>query len=220
MQTNHYNRNIVLGGLKTAIARDDNGDVLYEVVYSEIVDDLVNPEGVSVPESIVWKKPISLQLGPWTINNGQIFSSSGSTYTSYTPGSVQKFYPASLDNMRNIIIDNLTQDTDNLLLPKWMTSQQENGNTLGFIKCWVICYTKPGYSTTIKDNIENNWQYTLSDIDCSLDRYYVDRSTTYNWDIDLSIPAWVEVPSEITTSTNLEQHDMVVLFPRKTILPN
>ena len=30
-------RKLVLGELKTAIARDDNNNILYEVVYSEIL---------------------------------------------------------------------------------------------------------------------------------------------------------------------------------------
>ena len=32
----HYDKNIVLGELKTAVAKDDNGDVIYEVIYSTI----------------------------------------------------------------------------------------------------------------------------------------------------------------------------------------
>ena len=32
----HYDKDIVLGELKTAVAKDDNGDVIYEVIYSTI----------------------------------------------------------------------------------------------------------------------------------------------------------------------------------------
>jgi len=32
----HYDKNITLGEIKTAVARDDNGNVIYEVIYSEI----------------------------------------------------------------------------------------------------------------------------------------------------------------------------------------
>jgi hypothetical protein len=40
---NHYWRNITLGELKTAVARDSSGNIIYEVVYSAIVDNLVSP---------------------------------------------------------------------------------------------------------------------------------------------------------------------------------
>lgn len=222
IQTNHYTRQLGLTDLKTAIARDENGDIIYEVVYSELVDDLINPDGVSIPESIRWERPVSLNLGPWTVNNSDIYSSysyDNTYYTSLSPGSVRVLYPGSLDNMRSKVIQSLGQNSDPNLLPTWMTSQQENGNTLGFIRCWVICYTLPGMSSTVKQSIEDNWEYQLSDIDITIDRYYVDKSSTYNWNLELTIPAWIELPSEVTDHTNLNKHDLPVLFPRKTILP-
>lgn len=215
----HYNRDIILGPIKTAIARDDNGDILYEVVYSDIVDNLVNPDGISIPSEITWPEPINLNLGPWTANDTDAFSSYTDMYTSMSPGFVEKLYPASLDNMRNVLVQNLKQNTDENLLPKWMTSQQLNGNTLGFLKCWVICYTKPNKSAIVKNNIETNWGHSLNEIDCTIDRYVVDKSSTYNWNTNLSIPAWNEIPSEVPNSVDPEQHDLMVLFSRKTILP-
>lgn len=222
IQQNHYYRNIVLGSLKTAIARNENGDIIYEVVYSEIVDDLVNASGVSIPLEITWPTTINLNLGPWTVNNSDIhasYSFDNTYYASLSPGYINKLNPASLDNMRDVLISNMGQDSDPKLLPTWMTSQQLDGNTVGFIRCWVLCYTLPGKSETIKSNIENNWSYTLNDIDCTFDRYLVDKSSTYNWNTELLIPAWTEVPSELANTSNHEQHDLTVLFPRKTILP-
>lgn len=219
IESNHYTRDVVLGKLKTAIARDENGDVLYEVVYSEIIDDLVNPSGVSVPKEIVWPEPITLNLGPWTVNDTDVFSSYSDYYTSLTPGFVDTVFPGSLDNMRDVLVTNLGQNSDINLLPKWMTSQQANGNTLGYVRCWVICYTLPGKAETIKNNIETNWGHTLNEIDCSIDRYVVDKSSTYNWNTNLSIPAWNEVPSEVPNYVDPEKHDLMVLFSRKTILP-
>jgi hypothetical protein len=39
-ENNHYNKRLVLGEVKTARALNDVGDVLYEVVYSDIIDDM------------------------------------------------------------------------------------------------------------------------------------------------------------------------------------
>lgn len=221
IEKNHYTRNVVLGEIKTAIARNEAGDIDYEVVYVDISDDLTI-DGTSIPSQLTWVRDISLNKGPWTINKTDIYSSyafNDAYYASLSPGSVKTLYPGSLENMRAELVSKITQNTDSNLLPRWMTSQQENGNTLGFVRCWVICYTLPGYASTVKSNIENNWEYSTNDIDCTIDRYYVDRSATYNWNINLLIPAWEEIPSEVPNSTNPEQHDMVVLFPRKTILP-
>ena len=63
-----------------------------------------------------------------------------------------------------VILKTKRKKYERRLLPLWMTSQQANGGTLGYTQAWVICYTKPGFSVTIKNNIQNNWQYTLNQI--------------------------------------------------------
>jgi len=72
---NHYWRNITLGELKTAVAKNEAGDIIYEVVYSEVIDNLVNPSGVSIPDEINWPRPIDLNLGPWYTSVTNIFTS-------------------------------------------------------------------------------------------------------------------------------------------------
>lgn len=124
---NHYRRNLILGPIKTAIAKDTSGRVHYEVVYSEIVDDLVNAEGISINKQISWPVPIN--------------------------GSKRILYPDSLPNMREQIATFIGQDVQSSLLPLWMSGQQVNGGTIGFVPAWVICYTKPGYSEIVKNNI-------------------------------------------------------------------
>ena len=145
---NHYWRNITLGELKTAVAKDDTGNILYEVVYSEVIDNLVNPQGVSIQSEIVWPRLIDLGKGPWYTSSTEIYSSwinlLGQDYvTSLTPGYATVLYPNSLYNMRNRVAQVVGQEYNSKLLPQWMTSQQANGNTLGYTPAWVICYTKP-----------------------------------------------------------------------------
>jgi len=71
----HYFRNITLGPLKTAIARNEKNEIIYEVVYSEIVDNLVNPQGISVSKEINWPFWIDLNLGPWYTSITDIYTS-------------------------------------------------------------------------------------------------------------------------------------------------
>jgi len=222
---NHYWRNITLGELKTAVARDNNGDIIYEVVYSEVIDNLVNPQGQSVPSSIYWQFPIDLGLGPWYTSITDIFTSydkelAPGYYTSRTPGYARTLYPNSLYNMRTRVSDVLGQVFDSSLLPLWMTSQQENGSTLGYTQAWVICYTLPGYANTVKTNIETNWPYTLNQINFNIDRFTVNKSITYNWENKLTPPAWSGLPSATPVPDPINSKDFYVLFPRETILPD
>lgn len=229
---NHYWRNLTLGNLKTAIARDSNGNIIYEVVYSEIIDDLVNANGISIPEEISWPRPINLFLGPWDSSSTYIFTSyevvlDTNYFTSLTSGRATQLYPNSLNNMRQRVAQTLGQVNDYRIFPSWMTSQQLDGSTIGFVPAWVICYTKPGYSETIKQNILNNWPNTLNKINFTIDRFTVDKSSTFNYNNDVVPPSWNVLPSGTTpehtliqTSENINSKDFFVLYPRKTILPS
>jgi hypothetical protein len=256
---NHYWRNITLGEIKTAVAKNSAGEIIYEVVYSEVIDNLVNPAGVSIQQEIYWPRPIDLGLGPWYTSVTDIFTSYETVlgqdyYTSLTPGYAQILYPNSLFNMRNRVSQVVGQEYDSRLLPLWMTSQQANGGTLGYTQAWVICYTKPGiivdgqlltyaefeatglkktrteggviitdyfsFAETIKNNINNNWPYTLNQINFRIDRFSVDKSETYNYDKKLNPPAWTGLPSATPVPDPIDSKDFYVLFPRQTILPD
>lgn len=254
VNTNHYDRNITLGELKTAVAKNDTGEIVYEVVYSEVIDNLTNPTGVSVSSSIYWPVPIDLSLGPWYTSITDIYTSYDfdlTYYTSLTPGYARVLYPNSLYNMRNKVAASLGQEYDSRLLPLWMTSQQANGSTLGYIQAWVICYAEPkilvngvpltyaefeatgldrskysSYAETIKNNINSLWNapdgtpYVLNQINFKLDRFTVDKSSTYNYDKKVSPAAWTGLPSATPVPDPLNSKDFTILFPRKTILPD
>lgn len=243
-EKNHYWKNITLGEIKTAVARDEEtGEIIYEVVYSEIVDNLINPEGVSVPKEIYWPREIPLFLGPWYSSETDIYASyegenspPPTYYTSRTPGFARLLYPNSLPNMRQQVIDVLGQDYNYKLLPLWMTSQQRNGSTLGFTPAWVIAYCKPGtttlngqtvsYAEYIQYQIQNEWKneigqvQTLNTINFKLDRFTVNKSATYNYDNNLSPAAWISLPGAAPTPDPIDSKDFYVLFPRDTILPD
>jgi hypothetical protein len=151
---NYYWRDITLGPIKTAIARNSLNEIVYEVVYSEIIDNLINPQGESVSSQILWPVPI----------NGIL------TYV----------YPNSLPNMSNRLVDSSYSpdyinnlNVDGSVLPLWMTSQQSNGSTLGFVRAWVICYTKPGGSDIIYKNLTTDFTsqtYIVTETDASTDQ--------------------------------------------------
>ena len=258
---NHYWRYVTLGQLKTAVAKNSAGEVVYEVVYSEIQDNLINPKGKSISEEIIWPRNIPLNKGPWYTSVDDIYTSYIDTtpdgqqiqteetfeeqlivsetelflltetsqpkyYTSLTPGYARALFPNSLPNMRDRTGENLGQEFDFRLLPEWMTSQQANGSTLGYTPAWVIAYCKPGTSDTIKNNIETLWvdplgkPYTLNTINFQLDRITVDKSATFDYDNNVSPPAWTGLPSASPEPNPIDSEDFHVLFPRRTILPD
>lgn len=133
INTHHYWRNVTLGSLHTAVARNSSGKIIYEVVYSDIIDDLkINEPTESSLFEDVEKNYV---YWPVSVNGNKLF------------------YPNSLENMRQKVVTTLGQSPNLRHLPLWMSSQQRNGSTLGYTAAWVICFTKPGYSETIKNNI-------------------------------------------------------------------
>jgi hypothetical protein len=155
MTKNHYRKNLVLGEIKTARALDDDGNVLYEVVYSTIIDDLVNNQGISVGESVQLPYPAD-----------------GQTVV----------YPNSLADMRERILQSVGKISERL--PRWMVSRQENGQVLGYQPAWVIAYAKPGASAQLAYNIRNYVGNQLNTIDFELDRYELIRIYTLSWDFE------------------------------------
>ena len=172
LDLNHYWRNLTLGPVQTAVARDSQGEIVYEVVYSQIIDDLVNNEGVSVSKSV--NLPYPVQRGIETITT---------------------VYPNSLDNMRDQVIDTVGQVTP--ALPLWMLSKQENQQVLGFRPAWVIAYVRPGLGKRVAYDIGRNLGFRLNIIDFNVDRYELDRSQTLNWNPNTD--RWIPSPPTSTT---------------------
>jgi hypothetical protein len=174
---NHYWKNLVLGSIQTAQARDGRGNVIYEVVYSRIIDDLVNNAGESVDKQVELPYPVD--------------------YANLT--NITTVYPNSLVNMRDQVIDVVGQISN--ILPTWMTSQQANGQVLGFVPAWVIAYVKPGQAERIAYYIRTQFGQQLNLIDFEVDRYELDRLLTKNWDpnYDSTVGSWIPTPPTLTT---------------------
>ena len=219
-QQNHYHRKVVLGEIKTAIARDPNNNIVYEVVYADIIDDLINSKGESLPQQVVWPRNIRLSENENYAATSDVYVSSDAVYTTASQTYTTQLYPASTTNMRTEMLSKLKYNGDQNLLPLWMTTQQQNGNTLGFIQAWVICYTLPDKSATVKNLIDTSWEYKLNLIDFSIDRFIVDKSATFDFDTNSPIPSWTNLPSGVPALSSSNYYDLPVLFQQQTILPS
>ena len=218
LDINHYWKNLTLGEVRTAQALDAAGNVLYEVVYSAVIDNLVNNDGVSVGKEVTL---------PYPVNEGDSTE-------------IDVVYPNSLDNMRDQVIDTVGQITPGL--PLWMLSKQTNGQVLGFTRAWVIAYVLPGESGRVAYNIRTKFGEQLNRVDFKVDRYEIDRSQTYNWlpyEDSTSAGKWIPYPPAATTFDNDttvfdggstefitpgfvwtgdDRHDKYLVFPRTNIL--
>lgn len=169
---NHYWKNLVLGSIQTAQAIDNDGNVVYEVVYSSIIDNLVNNDGQSISKAVNLAYPIIDPLNQ----------------------EVRVVYPNALVDMREQVIDVVGQISSKL--PLWMTSKQSDGRILGFTPAWVICYTKPNRSRQIAYYIQTQFGQQLNNIDFKVDRYTLDRALSENW--DALTQNWTPTPSLTT----------------------
>lgn len=184
LDLNHYWKNLTLGEIRTARALDASGNYIYDVVYSAIIDDLVNNDGESVG------KEVDL---PYPINEGD------STEISVV-------YPNSLINMRDQVVSVVGQISPPLTpaLPLWMTSQQANGRVLGFTPAWVIAYLQPGQGDRVAYNIRTRFSDQLNKIDFKADRYELDRSQTYLWDPEAE--TWLSPDGSAPAATTFDEH--------------
>ena len=148
---NHYWKTLLFGQIKTARATDDLANTIYEVVYIEIIDQQVNAEGVGPNVSITW---------PTNTEN------------------ISSVYPNSFPNMIKRLEQNIGYE-DKGVLPKWMTSRQEDGTVLGFTRALVLFYTQPGESKKIAFRTQQYLdQFKL--IDFTVDRYEWDNTLSKN----------------------------------------
>jgi hypothetical protein len=171
---NHYWKDLVLGEIDTAQALDANGNVIYEVVYSKIQDNLVNDQGQSVNKIVTLPYAIKDPADPTQ--------------------EINSVYPNSLVNMRDQVIDVVGQISTKL--PLWMTSKQSNGRVLGFTPAWVICYTKPDRSAQIAYYMQEYFGTQLNRVDFKVDRYILNRTLSRNWDTQNQ--HWTPTPSLTT----------------------
>jgi hypothetical protein len=183
---NHYWKTLTLGAIKVAQATNSAGNVIYEVVYSQIIDNLLNNQGESVSKQVIL---------PYPINEDDSTE-------------IDTVYPNSLINMRDQVIDTVGQV--GTILPTWMTSKQANGRVLGFVPAWVIAYAKPGKGAQIAYYINQQFGERLNLIDFEVDRYELDRLLTKNWDpiADSTVSGAWEPPAAATSFDIQAQYEI------------
>lgn len=172
LRQNFYKRRFTLGKVKTAIAQDDLGNTLYEVIYLDVVDNL--------------RTAAMVLYSNRNVSAGTSGGTAGQMVTQPVDTEVDSmYYPASINNMRTqlgrIQLDDWSLIKINRFLePQYMkTTQPGTGLPSNYIAVVPLCYVKPGQSKPILKKIAA-YKFKFNMIDFEIDRMVVQNSLDYS----------------------------------------
>jgi hypothetical protein len=203
LRQNFYKRRFTLGKVKTAIAKDESGNSLYEVIYIDVVDSLKD-----VALNLYSNRNVSVSYSGGSA--GQILYNEADTQTDSI------YYPASIKNMRiqlsRIQLDDYsTIKVNRYLEPQYMRSLQPD--TLlptNYIAVIPLCYTKPGQSRQIIKKIAA-YNFKFNMVDFEIDRLIVQNSLDHN-SAKYLLFGRESISDTLVTDTTLYQGDVFWQF--------
>ncbi len=154
LKENFYRKKLYFGDYKVAIAHDDSGNILYEVVYIDIVDDLETANGISVNSAV-------------HNNNSNV----------YYPNSITNMR----NRLSHIIIDSMsTISVNERNLPKFMrTPQFGDYHVPGYLHVLPLCYALPGEGQKILSRIKLSG-FNFNQFDFEIDRLIIESTLGTN----------------------------------------
>lgn len=208
-----YNKPITFGDLKTAVATDINGNVIYEVVYAPIIE--TNPN----TQSVTFKVPVITSTATTTqINDSDVRINTTSVSVASHPTTITSRQTNSLLSMQSKLENGIGVIQSDDVIPLWMRTQQLDGSFVGFVHCWVICYTQPYESANVLQSIKSKWAYNITDIGAEINSIVVNKSATFNWNTTIVPNQWDYLPSDITDMTDYNKYDDIIPFPHTNIV--
>jgi len=170
---NFHRKTFRFGDIKIATASDVNNNLIYEIIYVELLDEFENLKG-------------SVGLNVDATNAGKTITADQNKYKTSTniitiDQLIEKFlYPNSVTNMQERLKDIVPSDGSTLIsinedfIPLWMSSTQETtGTALGYTKAVPIAYAKPGSGAQILENIVDSG-FDFKNIEFEVDRITID----------------------------------------------
>jgi hypothetical protein len=149
LQENFYRKKLYFGDIKIAVAKDSTGASIYEVVYVDMIDPLINANGDSV-DAVIY-------------DNNQILY----------PNSVSNMRK----QLEQIVLpDNTYISTNEYNMPRYMrTPQQGDYRPPGYMRVVPLCYALPGYGAKIVSRIKlSGFDFKMINFD--IDRLILENS--------------------------------------------
>lgn len=173
MSRNHYRKQIRFGDIKYAEAKDPTTQVTkYEVVYVDVIDEF-EKDNVSISQTVNLPNYLKSKV---LVSSNNISIDSNIPFAS--DSDIQRVFPNSFKNMRNRL--KAIGDRDREFLPLWMRSRQENNPIeLGYTKCLILCYAKPGKSSEIINKIKAKTTNVTRGVWSLSDLYAINDTVSY-----------------------------------------
>lgn len=164
----HGKISLLLGQHKWAAVRDAADNVVYEVIYRDIIDPLANAGGFVVNSDI----PIEEKV----------------VYPQSNPNNIKYIYPRSIRNARYDLVKDLGFAVADVTkqrkvgpdggeaLPRWMTSPQSPNtptSVLGFIPALVVAYVKTGMANALVTTLNADSNLPVVGRVLIFDKYHV-----------------------------------------------
>jgi hypothetical protein len=213
LSENHYRRPIRFSEPRLARALNVQNQVIYEVIYLEVLDDLENLQGQSVSATIpMTTGAVSLDSAYQSLVQDAAISPA-----------VTKITPNSISNMRNRILGTIGVANAGIL-PAWMASVQISGQALGWIPAAVLAYLEPGAGQTVLNNLVTSG-FSGTDLNFVADRYVWDQNLSYVYDktqedfLDISVTTFDSNTLELDSGGTRIQDFVELSFPFRRIAP-
>ena len=180
---NHKRKRFNLGDIKTAVAKvPGSNTVVYEVVYLELKDPKMTERGKTKSTFNVKNANLLTIDNKRNIPKFEFININDNTITvdsnavNAGQNAITKFFMSSLEHMRDRISE--SGKIGRQFLPLWMRTQQtDQSEQVFYVPAVPLCYTLPGQSQTILENIVNSG-FDFTKIDYDIDRYIVDTVTS------------------------------------------
>jgi hypothetical protein len=166
LQENFYHKTFHFGDIKVALAKDSANKVIYEIVYVDVVDTLINNQGVSIGMSVL-------------LNN-----------QTYYPNSITNMKT----RLQSVVLDNGATISTNVFNQPIFMQPEQAGNYVpnGYIRIIPLCYVIPGQSNKIMNKI-NASKFDFKQLNFEIDRLVVqsteDHSSAKYLIFDKSLPS-------------------------------
>ena len=179
MQDRHYTKKLYFGEYGTNIARDSEDNIIYEVIWVEMIE-----ETRAYIKGVKQGPPVSSMNIPSKIANWRNPRYDENDPAGYT------LKPNDQLLMRRDLATGLG-DANPAALPQWMTSVQKDLTVPGFVTRVPLVYCKPGEGEKLLYRLKKAEQRkeipSLNNIAFVADRYISDSNLSQYWDITNSV---------------------------------